>query len=126
MPVQDPNIRPTAVVMLNLGGPATLDEVEPFLMKLFADHEIMPLPFQTGLGAFIAKRRAPKVRQRYAEIGGRSPILHWTRVEGKGMVGCWMNYHHRQRPIRFTRPSANTMLARLPFVQVLGLRNVSA
>jgi ferrochelatase len=76
----------TGIVMMNLGGPATLDEVEPFLLDLFADREIIQLPFQNWLGPFIARRRAPKVRELYAHIGGGSPILRLTRAQGEGMV----------------------------------------
>lgn len=32
--------------MLNMGGPADLDEVQPFLKRLFTDVDIMKLPFQ--------------------------------------------------------------------------------
>ena len=42
---------------------------------LFADREIIQLPFQNWLGPFIARRRAPRVRELYAHIGGGSPIL---------------------------------------------------
>jgi ferrochelatase len=77
---------PTAIVMLNLGGPASLDAVEPFLLELFADREIIQLPLQSWLGPFIARRRAPKVRSRYAQIGGGSPILHWTQLQGQEMA----------------------------------------
>jgi len=76
----------TGIVMMNLGGPANLDEVEPFLLELFADREIIQLPFQQWLGPFIARRRAPKVRGLYAKIGGGSPILRYTRAQGEGMV----------------------------------------
>jgi ferrochelatase len=76
----------TGIVMLNLGGPATLDEVEPFLLDLFADREIIQLPFQNWLGPFIARRRAPRVRELYAHIGGGSPILRLTEAQGRGMV----------------------------------------
>jgi len=76
----------TGIVMMNLGGPANLDEVEPFLLELFADREIIQLPFQRWLGPFIARRRAPKVRGLYAGIGGGSPILRYTRAQGQGMV----------------------------------------
>lgn len=76
----------TGIVMMNLGGPATLDEVEPFLLELFADREIIQLPFQRWLGPFIARRRAPKVRGLYEKIGGGSPILRYTRAQGQGMV----------------------------------------
>ena len=76
----------TGIVLLNLGGPATLDAVEPFLLELFADREIIQLPFQRWLGPFIARRRAPKVRKLYEGIGGGSPILHWTTMQGQAMV----------------------------------------
>jgi ferrochelatase len=75
----------TGIVMMNLGGPATLDEVEPFLLRLFADREIIQLPFQDVLGKFIATRRAPKVRKLYDAIGGGSPILRWTEAQGEAM-----------------------------------------
>lgn len=76
----------TGIVMLNLGGPATLDAVEPFLLELFADREIIHLPFQGWLGPFIARRRAPSVRRQYAAIGGGSPILRYTEAQGRGLV----------------------------------------
>ncbi|MGH7515967.1 MAG: ferrochelatase [Gemmatimonadales bacterium] len=76
----------TGIVMMNLGGPATLDQVEPFLLELFADREIIQLPVQDWLGPFIVRRRAPKVRKHYAEIGGGSPILRHTEAQGRGMV----------------------------------------
>ncbi|WP_202969145.1 ferrochelatase [Gemmatimonas phototrophica] len=75
----------TGIVMMNLGGPATLDQVEPFLLRLFADREIIQLPFQDYLGKFIATRRAPKVRKLYDAIGGGSPILKWTEAQGEAM-----------------------------------------
>lgn len=77
---------PTGIVLLNLGGPRTLDDVGPFLLELFKDREIIQLPFQKWLGPFIAKRRTPAVQKLYEEIGGGSPILHWTNLQGKGMV----------------------------------------
>src|SRR5213595_3195293 len=76
----------TGIVMLNLGGPATLDDVEPFLLELFADREIIQLPFQKWLGPYIARRRTPKVKGLYAGIGGGSPILRYTEAQGRGMA----------------------------------------
>ncbi len=76
----------TGIVMMNLGGPANLDEVEPFLLELFADREIIQLPLQRWLGPFIARRRTPRVRGLYASIGGGSPILRYTEAQGRGMV----------------------------------------
>ncbi len=77
---------PTGIVLLNLGGPKSLDEVGPFLLELFQDREIIRLPFQKWLGPFLAKRRTPSARKLYEEIGGESPILGWTRIQGQGMV----------------------------------------
>ena len=77
---------PTGIVLLNLGGPKNLEEVRPFLLELFRDREIIQLPFQPWLGPFIAKRRTRGVQELYEEIGGGSPILHWTEVQGRGMV----------------------------------------
>lgn len=76
----------TGIFMLNMGGPATLEEVEPFLTRLFTDKDIIPLPIQSKLGPIIAKRRAPSIREKYAEIGGGSPILKWTNKQGQLMT----------------------------------------
>lgn len=77
---------PTGIVLLNLGGPADLNAVEPFLLRLFADREIIKLPFQSRLGPFIAKRRAPKVAKLYEGIGGGSPILGFHEAQGAALV----------------------------------------
>ena len=77
---------PTGIVMMNLGGPKTLEDVNPFLRALFEDREIIQLPLQKWLGPFIADRRTKKIQQHYAEIGGGSPILSWTEAQGRGMV----------------------------------------
>jgi len=81
-----PGRGPTGIVMMNLGGPRTLDDVNPFLRALFEDREIIQLPLQRWLGPFIADRRTKKIQQHYQEIGGGSPILDWTEEQGRGMV----------------------------------------
>lgn len=77
---------PTGIVLLNMGGPRTPEEVGPFLLELFQDREIIQLPAQRWLGPFIARRRTPSVTRLYEGIGGGSPILHWTRLQGEGMI----------------------------------------
>jgi ferrochelatase len=72
--------------MLNMGGPATVPEVGPFLQRLFSDPEIIALgPLQGTLGPFIAKRRTPRIEKQYEEIGG-SPIRRWTEIQGRGVT----------------------------------------
>lgn len=77
--------RPTAVLLTNMGGPKTLDDVHDFLHNLFADRDIMKFPFQKYMAKFIAKRRTPSIQEQYAEIGGGSPILEWTQKQGEAM-----------------------------------------
>lgn len=77
---------PTAILLMNMGGPASLEDVEPFLLELLSDHETIRLPLQSFLGPLIARRRLPKARKRYAQIGGGSPIFHWTKMQGEGLV----------------------------------------
>lgn len=71
--------------MLNMGGPKTIDEVGPFLLRLFQDRDILQLPLQDVLGKFIAWRRTPAIQKKYEEIGGGSPILKWTEKQGELM-----------------------------------------
>lgn len=72
----------TAIVLLNMGGPSTVSEVQPFLSRLFADGDLIPLgPLQKYLGQFIAARRTPKIEQQYSTIGGGSPIRRWSEFQ---------------------------------------------
>ena len=68
--------RQTAVLLLNMGGPDSLDAVRPFLRNLFSDPAIIGLPslLRRPLAAMMSARRARKVRPRYELIGGKSPI----------------------------------------------------
>jgi ferrochelatase len=80
------NAPKTAIAMMNMGGPATLNEVQSFLTNLFTDPEIIPLgKVQDILGPLIAKRRTPSIQDQYAQIGGGSPILKWTNIQGEAM-----------------------------------------
>ncbi|KAJ3220126.1 hypothetical protein HK099_004460 [Clydaea vesicula] len=76
----------TAILLLNMGGPANSDQVHSFLLNLFSDNDLIPLPFQKYLGPLIAKRRTPSIIQQYNEIGGGSPIRMWTEKQGEALV----------------------------------------
>ncbi|MDA3835974.1 MAG: ferrochelatase, partial [Spirochaetales bacterium] len=75
------------VLLLNLGGPDRLQDVEPFLYNLFSDRQIIRLsPFpilQKPLAWFIANRRAPKSCKAYKQIGGGSPLKRITAEQGQ-------------------------------------------
>lgn len=86
--MKDPKV---GVLLLNLGGPETGEDVEGFLYNLFADPDIIRLPpllspLQSLVALIISKRRAPKSREAYDSIGGGSPILQYTRAQADGMA----------------------------------------
>lgn len=70
------------IVLFQLGGPDSLEAVEPFLRNLFLDPDIIPmgpLGFLRGpLARYIARKRSVPVRGRYAMIGRKSPIGELT------------------------------------------------
>uniref|UniRef100_A0A2P2JHF2 Ferrochelatase n=2 Tax=Rhizophora mucronata TaxID=61149 RepID=A0A2P2JHF2_RHIMU len=88
------------ILLLNLGGPETLNDVQPFLYNLFADPDIIRLPrlfrfLQRPLAQLISVVRAPKSKEGYAAIGGGSPLRKITdeqahaiemALKGKGML----------------------------------------
>jgi protoporphyrin/coproporphyrin ferrochelatase len=87
-------MRQIGIILLNLGGPTSLDAVRPFLRNLFLDPEIIRIPLPGLLGQlfprrlfaeFVSRRRAPKVIPNYEQIGGRSPLLERTEEQGRAL-----------------------------------------
>mmetsp|Transcript_26163 Transcript_26163/g.51177 ORF Transcript_26163/g.51177 Transcript_26163/m.51177 type:complete len:384 (-) Transcript_26163:236-1387(-) len=78
----------TAIVMLNMGGPAQPSETKSFLTRLFSDNDIIEFGGgwkQKMLADFIVRFRSPKVQKQYEEIGG-SPIRKWTEYQGEELA----------------------------------------
>ncbi|KAL9226874.1 hypothetical protein vseg_002635 [Gypsophila vaccaria] len=78
------------VLLLNLGGPDKLDDVQPFLYNLFADPDIIRLPrlfqfLQRPLAQLISTLRAPKSKEGYASIGGGSPLRKITDEQANAL-----------------------------------------
>jgi len=78
------------LIVLNLGGPDSLDDVQPFLRRLFGDPDVIQLgwarPLQPLLARAISRRRAPVSRAAYAQIGGRSPIREETTAQAAAVA----------------------------------------
>jgi len=69
-----------AILLLNMGGPSNLNEVELFLRNMFADKYILqtnPL-IRKLVGSIIVKKRLNEAQNNYKEIGGKSPLLEIT------------------------------------------------
>ena len=76
-----------AVVLFNLGGPSSLEAVEPFLFNLFNDARIItaPAPIRLLVAALISTARAKMAKANYALMGGRSPILPETQAQADAL-----------------------------------------
>ena len=77
----------TAVVLFNLGGPDSLDAVQPFLFNLFSDPAIisLPSPLRWLLARLITRRRVPIAKDIYRQMGGCSPLLEQTRAQAEAL-----------------------------------------
>ncbi len=111
------------VLLLQMGGPERLEDVEPYLRALFADGEMIRLPlgvlYRRLLARIVAARRAGRIRERYRAIGGRSPLVEITRRQASALarelgrpVACGM---------RYTRPNTAEAVAELRAMKVRNL-----
>jgi ferrochelatase len=77
------------VVLFQLGGPDTLETIEPFLYNLFCDPDIIDFPFarlgRKALARLISATRARKVQHHYSIIGGGSPIRKFTELQARAL-----------------------------------------
>ena len=128
--------RDIAILLFNLGGPETLAAVEPFLVNLFSDREIIELPggaaLQPLFARVVARLRGASVRRNYASIGGGSPQLRITRAQAAALEarlndGAWSG-HPRHRVLiamRYSRPSAADALEEIAGAGVTRLMTVT-
>jgi ferrochelatase len=94
---------PIGLVVMNLGGPTSLDDVEPFLRRLFGDPDVIQLGWlsflQPLLARTIAKRRSPESRTAYSRIGGRSPIREESNAQANAVAAELLRRGVRVRPV---------------------------
>ena len=72
-----------ALILLNMGGPNDLSEVEVFLKNMFNDPFILGIKsdfWRSVLAAIIVRSRAAAARSNYEKLGGRSPICSITEA----------------------------------------------
>jgi ferrochelatase len=104
----------TAILLLQMGGPDSLDAVEPFLYNLFSDRDIIrigPAFLQPLIARVIARRRAPKVERKYEEIGGQSPIRELTELQARALEEALGEGYRVFVAMRYSKPSTVEALA---------------
>ncbi len=84
-----------AVILFNLGGPGSLEEVEPFLFNLFYDKRIITLPKipRFLIAKMISKLRKHKATEIYQELGGKSPIGENTYHQTQQLQEYLINHY---------------------------------
>ncbi|RUM71549.1 MAG: ferrochelatase [Sulfurovum sp.] len=70
-----------ALLLLNMGGPNNVDEVELFLRNMFADKNILPMNryLRKFVSTLIINGRLEEVKENYGLLGGKSPLLELTQ-----------------------------------------------
>lgn len=104
----------TAVLLLQMGGPDSLEAVEPFLRNLFSDRDIIrigPALLQPLIARVIAHRRAKKVRQYYQRIGGKSPLRELTGQQAAGLEKVLGSGYRCFVAMRYWKPDTREALA---------------
>jgi len=105
-----------AIVLLNMGGPNNLKEVEVFLTNMFNDKNIITVK-SSLLRSFIAKMitftRTEKSQEIYKQIGGKSPIVGHTKklvqkLQAKVGEDVVVDF-----AMRYTPPFASEVIERL-------------
>ncbi len=66
-----------AILLLNMGGPSNLGEVELFLRNMFSDKYILQTNalLRKFIGNIIVKKRLNEAVENYKILGGKSPLL---------------------------------------------------
>ncbi len=105
-----------AIVLLNMGGPNNLNEVEMFLHNMFNDPYIIRTK-STLLRRFIAGMitltRAEKSQDIYRQIGGKSPLVDLTKKLVSGLSEVVGSDITVDFVMRYTPPMAEEVCQRL-------------
>jgi ferrochelatase len=104
------------VVLLNLGGPDSPQNVKPFLRELFDDPEVLKLPggapMRKLVGWLIVQARARQVAANYAEVGG-SPLLARTLAQERALEAALGPRFVVRTAMRYSKPRAEQAVREL-------------
>src|SRR5206468_8179004 len=77
-----------ALLVFNLGGPERIEDVKPFLYRLFSDPEIIRIkwsPLRKAVAFAIATLRRTTSEGYYRQIGGGSPLRRLTEEQAAAL-----------------------------------------
>lgn len=115
-----------AVLLLQMGGPDSLDAIKPFLINLFTDREIIkigPAWLQPVIARIIVKKRLSHVEQNYSQIGGKSPLRELTQQQAMALENVLGEEYRCFVAMRYWRPSTIEALAE---IKRAGIKDITA
>jgi len=108
--------RKEAVVLLNMGGPNNLAEVEMFLKNMFADKNILTMKsdlLRKFIGGMIVFNRTESSQEIYRQLGGKSPIVGHTKSLVAKLKERFSEDIIVDFAMRYTPPFADEVIERL-------------
>jgi len=105
-----------AVILLNMGGPNNLREVEMFLTNMFNDPAIIQTKsalLRRFIAGIITLSRTEKSQEIYRTIGGKSPIVDLTRTLTQKLEIALNGEVIVDFVMRYTPPMAHEVCERL-------------
>lgn len=104
------------VLLLNMGGARTEQELRSFLFNMFSDKYIIPSPVRYLLAPLISTLRYKKIWRKYELIGGSSIYGHTERLVKK----LQQRTGEAVFPVmRYTHPLAADLLAQREFDELI-------
>lgn len=94
-----------AVYVMYMGGPDSIEAIEPFLYNLFNDRDLIDFKignfFQSKLARIIASRRSKKVAVEYEKMGGASPQLKIAKSLFSKVSEIYKSKYNRELKVIF-------------------------
>jgi len=116
---------PVGVVLLNVGGPRTKEDVPAFIREMLSDPMVMPVPWPVRplLARRISKRRRQNVIDHYRQVGLPSPVFEQTSLQAEALASELGEGFAVEHAFRYSSPTADECAARL---EARGVRQIVA
>jgi len=109
-------LKKEAVILLNMGGPNNLEEVEMFLKNMFNDKNILTMKSNLTrkfVGGMITFMRTESSQEIYRQLGGKSPIVGHTKSLVKKLQTRFGENVIVDFAMRYTPPFADEVIKKL-------------
>lgn len=104
-----------ALILLNMGGPNNLDEVEVFLKNMFNDKNIITVKsdlLRSFIAFMIVSSRKKVAKSNYERLGGKSPLVGYTQKLVTKLQEAFPELYV-DFAMRYTPPFANEVVSKL-------------